>query len=513
MSAISGVTRIVPALGILLCLSSLLRIGNRLGFGRGGSAVAAVMTIALGQVFEVFSVGSLWGISMFLIGVLSLDTLKSAIDTNSNSYSAAWIAVVIITPLLTLAQSTLGLHFVLLTCIIYASTGRRILPRLRSAILGLLLQSTSVILLRLTLLSSDSQHLYQPSLSIRNFMQFRGVDLYVGTNFLYVFGSSMLYLLVISQLLAGIFLVARKESRDRRILTWLASISIPSLLLANVFSIGDTWAQQARFLVPMIVFGTFVSFSLIARNIFSAVKKRQHSFPTLGVSVVLGIISFTAILASKYFVFGLPWSRTRTAAVALTIICVEVFLVVVVVARRIGKPDGKASVISLFLLLSIAASADGQQLRDLIGIHRSDFKSRAESILGDSQTQICLNYVRDRTSKDSIVASNWFKIPTTLRESKYFLVSSNLERRTFIDGPNYIDLPKIDTPRPTPIEKRALVAEGFAERASPESYEVLRSYGVEYFLVDRLEVVPDTWQPYADVVLENVRCFVLKLAT
>lgn len=512
-SAINGVTRIVPALGILICLTALVGLGEKLGFNRVSSAIPAVLTIVLGQVFEVFSVGSLWGIALFLIGVHSLIRLKSSIEIDSISYRASCVSIVIVTPLITLAQSTLGVHFVLSTAVIYLSTAKRIRTLLLSAGTVLTIQLLSVLVLRRTLLSSDDQHFYQPSVSVRNLMQFRGVDIYVGSQNIYVFGASLLYLLVMSQLFAGLWLSSRNSEQDRHAINLFMTVSVVSLILANIFSLGGPWAQQARFFVPMLTVGTYLSLAMITRGLFVHIGMTQYVLRTWLSSALIGVAVLIAILCVKYTVFGLAWSRTRTAAIALTIVTVQILLILVVVGHQRSRIRGRTSPVFVCLFLSVAVAADGQQVRDLIGIHRMDLPSRAESILGNSDTQDCLEFVRRNTTQESVVASNWYRIPASVRSAKYALVGASLERRTYLDGPNYIDLPRIDTPRPTPLEQRAIIVDGFAERASPESYEVLRSYGVEYFLVDRLEVTPATWQPYADVVLKNERCFVLKLSS
>jgi hypothetical protein len=163
-------------------------------------------------------------------------------------------------------------------------------------------------------------------------------------------------------------------------------------------------------------------------------------------------------------------------------------------------------------ILAIALTADGRQIRELIGLHQLPVaEQRVQQIFGNSATLQRLEYVRMNTAKDSVTAGNWYRIPTRSRDSKYFLISAGLERRTFVDGPNFVGYPQIDRPWPSWLYDRILVVDDFAERATKASYDTLRAAGVEYFLADRLEVVAGNWEPYADIVVETDACYVLKL--
>ena len=512
-TAIEGVTRLVPALGTLLSLTALHHLGRQFSLSRSIVSVSAVITIVLGQIFEVYSTGSLWGISLFLVGTTSLFALRSAGQGEARGFWRAWIAVLVVTPLISMSQSTLGLHFVVFTAITAGLTW--IQHRRRPGMLALLVSGQLIVLgvLRATLLSATERHFYQPEFSIRNLMQFRGIELYAGFRLPYVVATSLLFLFVISQLLAGLHLVNRKNEGDRELLLLLLAAAASSLILANLLSIGAQEAQQARFFVPLITLGTFFSIAISGREIRRIWLSRLHSLRLWGLAIATSsALGFLSLLA-KYSALDLPWSQRRTFAVGTAVVGSQVVLLLLVTAGRRRRNGLLPSLFLPALLLTTTLTADGRQIRELIGLHRLPVSaSRAELITGGTAAEECLEYVKSKTQRDEVIASNWQRIPLALRDSKYFLVSATTERRTYVDGPNFVGYPR-EGRLPSWLEDRVKVVDGFAERVEPGSFSQLRSTDVRYFIVDARESPARNWEPYADIVLKNEACYVLKLRT
>lgn len=511
-TAIDSVTRLLPAVGILVCVNSLRRIGSVFGFGVAISSPATILTIALGQVFEVYSAGSLWGMGLFLIGLISMDQLWRSLNTEARMDISAWFAVFLVTPLIAMSQSTLGIHYVTLVSL---TAGLMIVTRRLKAPVLLLLAVSQVAVLfvtRQTLLASTDQHFYEPRLSIRNFLQFRGVDVYVGSRPIFVVAASLLFLLVITQMMCGWWLSSSHSPNDRYAVRAITAVAGTSLVLANVFTIGGPEAQQARFLIPLITIGTFFSLSFCLRAFQVEFTEQSSTTIMRSTAITIGIFLGGVILLGKYSAFNLQWSQRRTLTVGVVTILVQGFMICLLVVWRRYAIRHWIRQVLVSTILAIALTADGRQIRDLIGLHQLPVADqRVQQILGNSAALQCIDYVRMSTANDSVIAGNWYRTPTRTRDSKYFLVSAGLERRTFVDGPNFVGYPQIDRPWPSWLNDRILVVDDFAERATKASYDTLRAAGVEYFLADRLEVVAGKWEPYADIVVETDACYVLKL--
>lgn len=430
---------------------------------------------------------------------------------NPTPFWHSWIAILVVTPLISMSQSTLGLHFVVFTAVLSGITWLRTGSRLRALTTLVALQLAILLLLRTTLLAATDQNFYQPTFSLQNIMQFRGIELYVGFRITYVVAASILFLLVISQLLAGVWLADHKSDSDRRILGLLAAVGVSSLILANLFSIGSQEAQQARFLIPLITLGTFFSLCLSLRHVNRIWTLQTRSARIWAPAILIMFVFGSVSLYGKYVAFDLPWSQLRTLAIGLMIASAQLILVLLVVLRRRWSGKNFSSVLIVCMLLATTLTADGRQIRELIGLHQSSVSaSRAELIIGGSGAKRCLEFVRANTPENEIIASNWQRIPLALRDSKYFLVSATVERRTYVDGPNYVGYPR-DGRLPGWLESRVNVVDGFAERVDPQSFAELRAAGIRYFLVDARESPAGDWQPFADIVVETDACYVLKL--
>jgi len=174
---------------------------------------------------------------------------------------------------------------------------------------------------------------------------------------------------------------------------------------------------------------------------------------------------------------------------------------------------------TVLLLIGVLVFASGRTLSHLVDLHRTaaDTK-RAAEFTGGPQAQECFSEIRLATPKSAVVASNWFRTPTETRSAKNFMVSAWTERRVFLDGPEYIrywvNAPK-DVVDPTYdwVDNRYQATDDFAERATEESFRVLRAANVEYFVIETFMPMPATWEPYAEVIFEREPCKVLKLRT
>jgi len=509
VSAIESVTRITPALGALVCLTILIRLGALFRFGSITSLLAASGTIALGKAFEIYSVGSLWGIALFLIGFLVLIELRQSIHEGYGLPLLSTPSVVVLTLLISMSQVTLGIHFSLLTATILGWSALRLRRRRLEILLTVALQLAILGLLNRTLLLADKNHVYAPTISIANILQFRGVDLYLGTYWPYVIGSSLLFLAVISQSLGGLIFATPNSHVDRIALGSFGFVSLVSLFLANAFSIGGPEAQQNRFLVPMITLGLFLSLAMSSRELSRIAKLMSIRVWQWCLAIGISSSVIFAALLFKLYANNLPWSRERTMLIAVSIGLSQILFLTTLTlcAKRSWFSRTWIAQFAVLLVPLIAVTSNADQLGHIYNLQKIGSGAiRAEPFLGDADTQKCLSVARDNSMSESIIASNWYSVPLATRDNKYFLISATLERKTYVDGPNYVA-----NPAPEWLTKRIQTVENFAERTDPASYKELATAGVSLFIVDHSSPVPPSWEPYAQTLFQNSRCTVLRL--
>lgn len=506
-SAIEATTRTAPAVGVLLCLRALVKLGRQFGFRESVSMIAALVTVATTKSFEIYSLGSLWGIGLLLLGLGSIEHLRHDLRGNRKGLLNSFAAVLLLTPLITMTQASLGIHFVFLTVLIIGWSAIRDLRMLLTFLSIVGLQSLVLWCLGQTLLQSKEGDIYQPTISVRNVLQFRGVDIYLGSREAYVLATSVIYLLVISQALIGFFFTRQDSNSDRRALSLAGFVGIASLVLANLMSIGGPEAQQARFLVPIIAFGAFLSVAFLLRRTAAVIASRTFTSRNWSVSALVACLVGLLLLLGKWYSDDLSWSRERTIYVVLTVFAGQILWLLVLIFNFRGSRPYFFTPLVIALSFFIILTADGQQVAHVRNIHQLTVGyQRAEPFLGSEEAQECLRVVVQRTSSDSIIASNWYEIPHPSVQQKYFLVTANTQRRSFVDGPNYVR-----NPRPNWLEQRVAIVEEFAEEASFKSYEELRNADVEYFVVRHGNPMPASWEPYARIILKNEICSVLEL--
>ena len=518
ISAVQGVTIVVPTLGVLIAFEALKQVGSQMKFSKEISSFAAAATVVLCREFDVFSLGSLWGIALFIVGLI---VLSDTILGRNCCEPALWrqASIVVLLPLITLSQSTLGLNF-LLASILTASYS---VWKDKSAsgvwLLTLLAQSGLLFALRSTLLRSEAADMFSPSVTWNSVLHFRGLDLYLGENFLFVAGVSLLFLFVVSQKAAGLILVGGRLRETVAIRLVLGIVAVSALILANTITMGGSEAQQSRFLSPLVVLVVFISCLCLIDEMkthFRLVRSRTILVALVSISTLLTI----AGLAWMHHLYSSDWSKDRTLGISLSIVTGQALLLILWCVRRSRWGTSPLPrLVSLLLIGGLSSVASGRTLSYLIEFHSSARdKPRFTEYAGGTDAQQCFEHLRRKTPVETIVASNWFRLPPPSRQPKNFMVSAWTERRIFLDGPEYIRY-YVDAPRTIKesgadwVDVRYQATDDFAERATRESYEALRAQNVEYFVIETIMPMPTTWEPYADVIFEREPCKVLKLRT
>ena len=505
-SAIEGVVKVLPTLAVVLAISALVQLGIRLGFSRNEVLAASLLTIFLCHEFQIYSIGSLWGFVIFLIGLDSIERFRR--ETSGGVSTRLLLSIVLssVTVVLTLTQSTLGLYFVVLTTVLLGATTLKT-RRLRSDFMAVIfVQSLMIYLLRITLLAGKEGNAWQPSVSVRNVLQFRGLDLYFGDQWIIVAVTSVLLLISICQMLSGLCLISWRQFQSHETFLLFGAIVASSLVLANLFSIGGGSAQQARFLSPLVVFGTFISFLLVIGEV------ANHPFrnmvgpslaATAGAMIIVGMLIYGAEAVHVQRI-----SLQRSIGVALFVTGIQLTLLGLWVLRR--RTYDKL-VTRYFITLLIGGLIFVGHSRVLSKVNnslpRSIDRQREEVFTGTTETQECLKFVRDETPTDSIVASNWIRIPHSSRQEKYFLITARTERRAYVDGPLYVLYPP-----PKWLEDRVSTIYEFAESATETAFNALQQANVSIFIVNKEEETATNWEPYATLIFERSTCLVLQLS-
>ena len=518
ISAVDSTTKVLPALATLAAFAVLRDIGSQLGFKLEISSLGSAATMLLCREFDIFSPGSLWGITLFLIGVTLLARHFARHLRAKSSYTLSLLSAAVVMPLVTLTQGTLGPVFFLTTLLTAGWAVFKIRHSFGDWLLLVVGQAASLLLLRSTLLESTSSDMYSPAISLNSVLQFRGIDVYNGDSVPIAMVVSCLFLLVAMQKGAGLILLTRSVLNQPNFLVIVGATATSSLILANFVSMGGSEAQQSRFLSPLIVVITLSSSFALIQQLLQVKSRSDGRRLAMLATPCLLILTGGLWISSEIYLSS--WSLRRSVGIALMIVLSQLLLFVAA-WLRIGRRRSSElhRQLTSLLIIGIVMFASGRTLSHLVDLQRTaPNTNRALEFTGGLPAQECFTEIRQRTAKDAIIASNWFRTPTESRSPKNFMVSAWTERRVYLDGPEYIRY-WVDTPRSTPdpdfdwVDYRYQVTDDFAERATRESYEALRAANVEYFIIETFMPMPTTWEPFAEIVFEREPCKVLKLRT
>jgi hypothetical protein len=317
----------------------------------------------------------------------------------------------------------------------------------------------------------------------------------------------LLFLLTMSQMMAGFGLTTWRRFRSHETFLPLVAVVASSLLLANIFSIGGPSAQQARFLSPLVVFGTFVSLLFFIPEVINQLSENTVG-PKLATAAVSSTVTIGLLLYLKDAVYAQAFSRQERLSVGLFIVGTQILFLGLLFIRRRTLSKSPIRLFITLLIGGLILVGHSRVLSKVTNVlPRSIDRQREEAFAGATETQECLKFVRDKTPTDSIVASNWVRIPHPSREEKYFLITAWSERRAYVDGPLYVL-----NPRPDWLENRVSTIYEFAELATETSFDTLQQANVSFFVVNKEEENTATnWEPYATPIFERSTCLVLQL--
>jgi len=260
--------------------------------------------------------------------------------------------------------------------------------------------------------------------------------------------------------------------------------------------IGLTWRSTLFFSLVGIVLG-------VCRVSSSDWVSRRNSPPSFFISALpYSLLIVSSLLISVIFA-GFVNKNWRSFSLILIVSCIQLF------SSTIGN--------NLTARYEFAKGAIYNS--ETVSVEHVEYNYFS----GSPHRVEALEWLRDNSSSDAIVATNRFCLATTYcGPHKWFLASAISHRQMLIEG-YYYSVGQY--PEPPWAQKRIDVSERFGEGATLADATYLKSQGVSYFIVD-LEFVwsyknenwetlesaqSKSWEPYATTVFENSEMAILKL--
>ena len=233
-SVVDSTNKILPLIGVVLAVELFEFLATRYKIQKNVGRTATLIALIAFNQFDLYSIGSLWGIGLFLIGIVALVQLWDNLQLGK-PLSGLLAVTLLLFPLIMVSQATLGINFLLLAIFVLILATVRF-DGARSQLLTLLLWlGVITIALRISILAGPKDFYQQPSISLKNVLAFKGTDTYFGDNRILIVLSSVLYLMGMLQMLGGLFLIERSRRVHREVLVGLTVLFITCLILANLF--------------------------------------------------------------------------------------------------------------------------------------------------------------------------------------------------------------------------------------------------------------------------------------
>lgn len=321
-------------------------------------------------------------------------------------------------------------------------------------------------------------------------------------------------------------------------LIFILTTSLPLIgVIANQLRKSTRQSHQTMFLIGSVVSGIMLTLltshpgvsqlyfwlaSVMIASIFTPVLaipdsalRRTNSFTlisaTAGVLLaILGLWFWEGSLASEPRI-------SFTIKFATALIGPSLILIFMLLARILKKTDRQHSHLFLSSAIGIAMLYTNMGIGFVNQIKAAPTRISAPQsnpvdvdLISGSIDQIeILNWLRQNTESDDVVATNRFCIPGPQScISKWQLVSALSHRRMLFEG-GYFTIPDIPNQE---LENRFRLSSEFGLNPSPLGLNRLCEYGVKWYFFDHSVAEPlKTWEPYSSVQLQNDGVSLLKL--
>ena len=503
VSPVDAIVWLSPVVGSLVAVAATYVLVSELGGSKtealfGSLMISAFSVLLYSQginILKTTEMGQFWGTPLFIFGVLLLHQLLKDPSLAMASFVVGWY------PLLVMTNTTLGLSFacgvgaVLVVAVFKRTIGLSIAAFLLAGLGAVLL------VLRRSLLESTSFDAFSPRIQLNDPFSFAVAFGYEGDSSWEKVAVGLGFLAVL-WFQGGASLGLRSRGRGEAARSFLSLFTFASVVPAFVINLMEG-LEQYRFLNPILILGP-ASFALCLSEI--------RQFLTTNRVVISGLFASALFLGLRADVLAKTFGsfdelRPRLVyAALLVLIPLSWFLVAKLMSYwRIDSKRNKIRAIGVFGLFSLLVQGTA-----LIKMAPGQFEY-AHRLIGPSISNeariACLDFVRKITDRESVIASYMWRFGADSSTEKWFLVSAVSERKTFVDGPIYVENPQSDSLKlRQDITTRFVEIEpNYADRA------VMLKAGVEYFVVDTRWTKRQTWRPYADRVFSNSDCIVLRL--
>ena len=485
-----SVVRLIPIIGIVGALLLGAALLQKLGVAPGPAWAAAALTVGLQQPFSVFSIGTLWG-AFLGFGVLTiLATL--VVGSEEVRLSVAHIAALtVMCTIVLMSQSSVGVTVTFVVGVVHLTL---VLQR-RATVFGVsalgVSLASSIALVSQTLLRGQQDTYSQVT---RARLLHHGI-IGLPDSFKYAFSpwiepysQSLLVPMFVTSVAVGCVLI-RSHERGRALLL-AGSYTFAAWLAVNLIKIGG---HEERFiregLVVASLFGLGGFFSLIGRA-----HTQIHR------TLIVGALNTAAIGSGRY------WQAERSPGTYIWVhlMVIAVTLMLIVSRKKHGAVLLVSTVISGLLAGTVLGFFHESAERSLAIARRS--LPPLSSVNGDRDVNECLDWVRNNTPPETVVASNMWRIPNA-EEQKYFLVSQKTKRRVIIDGPDYVRNVGAFAER-SELENLKNDVDNFVSSPTLTRLYALRATGAGYFIVDLRRPHSSRLASYSPMIMSTGACAV-----
>lgn len=488
-----AVARLLPILGIIAALLAAAALLIHVGVGHTAAWCASGLTIGLNQPFSVYSIGTLWGMSLgfgfiYWLALLHQQPHRDRLKTRH----VAGLTLMCVAVLM--SQSTVGIAVACAAaCSLMLMTIRR-----RVSVVAVLYVLLSLIVsfqvASSTLLRSEQDTYY----SVQRVGPLEHGIIGLPESFKAAFSpwiepvsQSLLVPMFIASIgVGGLFL---GSGGRRTALMLVSSFVAGGLAVLNTVRIGGHEERVVREGIALaMLFGLGGCFGTLR-----AATKRSVRFCLVGILVVVGVAS------------GIWWQTQRSSAIYLF---VHLLIISLVLAAALLRSRGERwislTAATAALTAGLVLGASHESVRRSYSLSTRTVFSLAE-VNGDREIDECLTWIRRNTPAETIVASNMWRIPRG-EDQKYFLVSQKTKRRVVIDGPDYVTNVGAFRKRDD-LEALKNVVDDFVRTPTVGRLYELRRTEAEYLIVDNRRQRSSRLNTFVAPVVANGACSVFAL--
>ncbi len=499
------VSSILPALGMLFAAAAVCQLLRCLNLRRQTVLYITVTFLTFENSFELFSIGTLWGASIFLTAVALF--LQSAAE---NRWSYQFLLFLLLPFLSLLSQSALGLALVL--CFVFTQIAMISIGAIskRIVVQNLLFLGVPTLILQQTLFKKTAMLAGSGFFNLDNFLNFPALPIPLGrlpeSSFIDVRANSFLFFLLLITTYTIGFWFRPLSSRSRIWEMLVGAQLLASLFLLNFFSLGS---YSGKFLVAINVLGLLAGLVTIGRFL--------ETMSIIRIAI-LSVATLFALRVARLIVVqisDLETNANNTYAIIgiFTLFIVSIFALFTGRANLTeGRRGFEAKPLFILFFIGLCLFVWPRQYVPQT-IRQSVLSSPRDHsfFLEDKNVRNCLDFIRTNTPSDAVIATSMWRLPG-LSDERYVLTSLLSQRRTLVDGPVFTN--HVKWPSRAYLEDLKNVHTSFANSLDDISHAQLLKLGASYFVLDtRFENSDRTWTSIAnqDVLFSTSRCSVIKL--